>query len=368
MLGYARMNWLSVGIMSIPMSGRLTLSLPLGVPLVCANSCSIVSISEKMRRQLSRNSCPSWVRVTVRVLRWNKRTPSRSSRRATALPMADDERPSWRPASVKLRASAARTKTLRAPRLSKFIRRPCCPTSLEHSSLPWRFNSRRSRSRCSFESRREDQEDRHDLGRSAHPAQVGYRAAGQYCGAQRGAGGESDEHEGGVQRQDDRRNLKPSYCDQPGLLRGEKAPSGEAPDDDRANHRNNCVRLVKEVGARGQRRECQSQKQERWNHHREGAEPVAQVASREHANCCSNSPQENNRADSGGFKTCRCGQIGGDIRQHDVSSHRPDRCDEQCQQHRWTPGNRSAFLQARDRQFVPDVTAETEEQPRRRGK
>src|SRR5882724_8636212 len=117
------MNRLTVGIMSIPTIGRLTLSLPRGVPLDCANSSSIVLISEKMRRQLSRNSFPSWVKVTVRVLRWNKRTPSRSSRRATALPMADDERPSWRPASVKLRASAARTKTLRAPRLSKFA----CP-------------------------------------------------------------------------------------------------------------------------------------------------------------------------------------------------------------------------------------------------
>src|SRR5260370_16669997 len=60
--------------------------------------------------------------------------------------------------------------------------------------------------------------------------------------------------------------------------------------------------------------------------------------------------------------------MGGEIREEAESTDGPERCDEQCQQHRWTPGTRSAFLQARDRQFVPDVTAETEEQPRRRGK
>src|SRR5712671_5009361 len=51
-----------------------------------------------------------------------RRTPSRSSIRATALPIADDDTPSCRPATVKLRASAARTKALSDPRLS--IREP----------------------------------------------------------------------------------------------------------------------------------------------------------------------------------------------------------------------------------------------------
>jgi len=43
----------------------------------------------------------------LRVLRWRRRTPSRSSIRAIALPIADDDTPSCRPAIVKLRASAA---------------------------------------------------------------------------------------------------------------------------------------------------------------------------------------------------------------------------------------------------------------------
>ena len=54
----------------------------------------------------------------LRVLRWSRRTRSRSSIRATALPIADDETPSCRPATVKLRASAARTKAFSDPRLS----------------------------------------------------------------------------------------------------------------------------------------------------------------------------------------------------------------------------------------------------------
>ena len=52
-------------------------------------------------------SDPDRFSVMLRVLRWRRRTPSRSSIRATALPTADDDTPSWRPATVKLRASAA---------------------------------------------------------------------------------------------------------------------------------------------------------------------------------------------------------------------------------------------------------------------
>ena len=54
----------------------------------------------------------------LRVLRWNRRTPSRSSSRAIALPTADEEMPSLRPATVKLRVSAASTKVLSAVNLS----------------------------------------------------------------------------------------------------------------------------------------------------------------------------------------------------------------------------------------------------------
>src|ERR1700721_325518 len=71
-----------------------------------------------MRRQCSRNRAPSAVSVMLRVLRWRRRTRSRSSIRATALPIADDDTPSCRPATVKLRASAARTKAFSDPRLS----------------------------------------------------------------------------------------------------------------------------------------------------------------------------------------------------------------------------------------------------------
>src|SRR5260221_12952024 len=54
-----------------------------------------------------------------RVVRWKRRTPSRSSSRAIDLPMADDDRPNCCPALVKLRASAARTNAVSELRLSK---------------------------------------------------------------------------------------------------------------------------------------------------------------------------------------------------------------------------------------------------------
>ena len=112
------MNPCSVGIMSMPRSGRLTFKRPLGVDFDWENSSSILLISENMRRQLSRKSSPSGVRVIARVLRWNSRTPRRSSSRDMVFPTAEDETLRRRPASVKLRASAARTKTPKALRLS----------------------------------------------------------------------------------------------------------------------------------------------------------------------------------------------------------------------------------------------------------
>jgi hypothetical protein len=60
--------------------------------VVCDSSSSADSISEKMRRQRSRNRAPSAVSVMLRVLRWKRRTPSRSSIRATALPIAETTR------------------------------------------------------------------------------------------------------------------------------------------------------------------------------------------------------------------------------------------------------------------------------------
>src|SRR5438445_3217262 len=116
------MNAASVGIISMPTNGRPTRSVPRGASCVCDSSSSAASISEKMRRQRSRNRAPSAVSVMLRVLRWKRRTPSRSSIRATDLPIADDDTPSCRPATVKLRVSAARTNALSDPRLS--IREP----------------------------------------------------------------------------------------------------------------------------------------------------------------------------------------------------------------------------------------------------
>src|ERR1700730_4116162 len=112
------MNPCSVGITSVLTSGRLTLKRPLGVAFDCESSSSILLISEKMRRQLSRKSSPSGVNVIARGLRGNSRTPRRSSSRDMVFPTAEDDTLRRRPASVKLRVSAARTKTPKALRLS----------------------------------------------------------------------------------------------------------------------------------------------------------------------------------------------------------------------------------------------------------
>ena len=111
-----------VGIISVPAKGRLRRSVPRGPSCICDSSSSAASISAKMRRQRSRNEeTPSAVSVdaAAQVSRWKRRAPSPAhSIRAIALPIADDDTPSCRPATVKLRASAARTKALSAPRLS----------------------------------------------------------------------------------------------------------------------------------------------------------------------------------------------------------------------------------------------------------
>jgi hypothetical protein len=61
---------------------------------------------------------PSLVSVMLRVLRWNRRTDSRSSIRAMLLPTADDDTPSCVPALVKLRVSATVTNIEMPLRLS----------------------------------------------------------------------------------------------------------------------------------------------------------------------------------------------------------------------------------------------------------
>jgi len=116
--GQARIKAAITGVSNMPTSGRLTRSRPLGVRLDRASSASAASTSSKIRRQRSRNSRPSSVRVMLRVLRWNRRTSSCCSSRTTALPTAEAERPSLRPAATKLPVSADCTKASNAVSLS----------------------------------------------------------------------------------------------------------------------------------------------------------------------------------------------------------------------------------------------------------
>jgi hypothetical protein len=108
----------STGSTSPLTSGRLTRRRPLGTLADCDSSCSAASISASTRRLRSSSIMPSAVSVMLRVLRWNRRTPRRSSSRATLLPMAEAETPSARPAATKLRVSATCTNTLNPLRLS----------------------------------------------------------------------------------------------------------------------------------------------------------------------------------------------------------------------------------------------------------
>ncbi|MCY1470521.1 hypothetical protein D9M68_37420 [compost metagenome] len=118
MSGYARMKSPSTGKTSELTSGRLTRRRPRGAAVASASSSSAASISASTRRLRSRNSVPSAVSVTLRVLRWNSRTPSLSSSRATLLPTAEADTPSKRPAATKLRVSATCTNTAKPLRLS----------------------------------------------------------------------------------------------------------------------------------------------------------------------------------------------------------------------------------------------------------
>ena len=61
--------FLAVGSTSELTRGRLTRRRPRGAAMVCDNSSSAASISARMRRLRSRNSVPSAVSVTLRVLR-----------------------------------------------------------------------------------------------------------------------------------------------------------------------------------------------------------------------------------------------------------------------------------------------------------
>lgn len=112
------MNSASAGITSPVTCGMLTRRRPVGVALAWDSSCSVASISARMRRLRSRNSVPSAVRVMLRVLRWNRRTPRRLSSRATRLPTAEALMPNDWPAATKLRVSATRLKTTKPLRLS----------------------------------------------------------------------------------------------------------------------------------------------------------------------------------------------------------------------------------------------------------
>ncbi len=113
------MNSVSSGSEMSPTSGRLTRSTPVGASVCWISSSRAASRSSRMRRQRTRKRSPSAVRVMLRVLRWNSRTPSACSSRDTVLPAAEAEMPSMRPVSTKLRVSATCTKVCRLPRLSR---------------------------------------------------------------------------------------------------------------------------------------------------------------------------------------------------------------------------------------------------------
>ena len=81
------------------------------VPLT--RSCSDMTassawrISSMIEPQRSLNARPSAVRLSLRVVRWNSRAPSRSSSRVMSLLTADGVRSSSRAAAEKLPRSAA---------------------------------------------------------------------------------------------------------------------------------------------------------------------------------------------------------------------------------------------------------------------
>jgi len=99
--------------------GKLIRNLPLGCSRALLSSISAASSSDRIRRHRSRNSDPSNVRAILRVLRWNRRTPSFSSSRPILLPTPEEEIPSRFPASVKLRVSATNTNSEMLPSDSK---------------------------------------------------------------------------------------------------------------------------------------------------------------------------------------------------------------------------------------------------------
>lgn len=116
--GKRRANAESTGSISPLTSGRLTFRRPLGAAWASVSSRSAAATSVMMRRQRSRNCSPSAVRLTLRVLRFRRRAPRRSSSRAMVLLAAEGVMPRCRAAAAKLRASATRTKMLRPAKLS----------------------------------------------------------------------------------------------------------------------------------------------------------------------------------------------------------------------------------------------------------
>ncbi|KKD57306.1 hypothetical protein VM57_08800 [Stenotrophomonas maltophilia] len=111
--GEALRNAESTGSIRPLASGRLTFRRPLGAAWASVSSRSAAATSIMMRRQRSRNCSPSAVRLTLRVLRFSRRAPRRSSSRAMVLLAAEGVMPRCRAAAAKLRASATRTKRLR---------------------------------------------------------------------------------------------------------------------------------------------------------------------------------------------------------------------------------------------------------------
>lgn len=87
---------------SPPASGNPMRILPRSCCVMADSSSSAALISLKIRWHRSKKTSPSEVKCTERVLRWKRRTASRSSRREMLLLTADAEIPFARPVAIKL--------------------------------------------------------------------------------------------------------------------------------------------------------------------------------------------------------------------------------------------------------------------------
>ena len=109
---------------------------PRGEVVIAERSTSAAWISPRMRLHLSRNTSPSDVSLTVRVLRWKSLTPTRSSSLEMLLLTADADIPIFRPVATKLWLCAVSTKISRPLNVSKTTSRLVTVLSSVLCTLP----------------------------------------------------------------------------------------------------------------------------------------------------------------------------------------------------------------------------------------